>query len=137
MNIWLAVGIVAGLAVIALVAVGVRRPSHAEDILSQPVRRPVPVGAAGVLDQASLRDFLRSIQVERKTGGLRLTTGEQTCSLYFLFGHLFHAASDTETGEAAFRESLGWHEIHYAFDSKAELPTEETIERPMDEILAT
>jgi len=137
MNIWLAVGIVAGLAVIALVAVGVRRPRHAEDMLTPPKRRPAGTDTPGTLDQATLRDFLRSIHVERKTGGLRLTTGEQTCSLYFLFGHLFHAASDTETGEAAFRECLGWHEIHYAFDSKAELPTEETIERPMDEILAT
>lgn len=136
MNIGLLVGIALGLALIALVAVGLRRPRHAEDLLSSPRSRPARTDAPGVLDQASLRDFLRSIQVERKTGWLRLTTGEQTCSLYFLFGHLFHAASDTATGEAAFRECLSWHEIHYAFDSKAQLPTEETIERPMDQILA-
>jgi len=136
MKIWLLVGIVVGLVLIGLVAVGVRRPRHIEDTLSPPKRRPTHTDAIGTLDQASLRDFLRSIQVDRKTGWLRLTTGEQTCSLYFLFGHLFHAASDTQTGEAALRECLGWHELHYAFDKDANLPTEETIERPMDEILA-
>jgi Domain of unknown function (DUF4388) len=136
MNIWLAVGIVVGLVLIGLVAVGVRRPRHIEDTLSPPKRRPTRTDAIGTLDQASLRDFLRSVQVERKTGSLRLTAGEQWCSLYFLFGHLFHAVSDTQTGEAALRECLGWSEVRYAFDKEAKLPTEETIERPMDDVLA-
>jgi hypothetical protein len=31
---------------------------------------------------------------------------------------------------------LSWQDVRYTFDTKATLPTEETIERPLAEILA-
>ena len=65
-----------------------------------------------------------------------MITGGYTGSLYFLFGHLFHAICGTATGEAALQELLGWHDVQYTFDTKSPLPTEETIERPLDQILA-
>ena len=103
---------------------------------SQPSRRPDPKGAPASFDPSSLRRWLLSAKVQRRTGTLRLTAGARTCSLYFLFGHLFHVASDTLTGEPALQECLTWPDIQYAFDAKAKLPTEETIARPIDQILA-
>ena len=67
---------------------------------------------------------------------MQVTAGSQTCSLYFLFGHLFHVATGTLTGEPALAECLTWHDIHYSFDATAKMPTEETIGRPIDQILA-
>jgi Domain of unknown function (DUF4388) len=77
-----------------------------------------------------------SAKDDRRTGTLQLTAGSQTGSLYFLFGHLFHVATGTLTGEPALAECLTWHDIHYTFDATAKMPTEETITRPLDEILA-
>ena len=93
-------------------------------------------GKPGSLDSASLRKWLLSAKGERRTGTLLLTTGGATCSLYFLFGHVFHVASDALTGEPALQECLSWQHMQYTFDAKAKLPTEETIARPVDQILA-
>ena len=136
MNIWLALLGVVALALIAVVVVGARRPRHAEDELAQPARRPARSDTPGSLDPAGLKVLLQSIQARRDTGTLQLTAGGRTASLYFLFGHLFHVASDSLTGEPALHECLGWRDVHYTFDKTAELPTLETIERPLDEILA-
>jgi len=135
LNIWVAVGAVIGLVLIAVVVIGTRRPRHAEDELRLPSGRP-PKGAPGSFDQPSLRKWLLSAKAQRRTGTLQLTAGGRTCSLYFLFGHLFHVASDTLTGEPALQECLTWPDIQYTFDAKAKLPTEETIARPIEEILA-
>lgn len=136
MNIWFAVAAAVGLVLIAVVLVKTRRPRHAEDELAQPTHRPDRIDTPGAIDPAGVRDLLRSIKAERRTGTLQLTAGGRTCSLYFLFGHLFHAASDTQTGESALLECVGWQDVHYTFDKSAQLPTIESIERPMDEILA-
>lgn len=141
MNIWLVVGAVVGLVLIAVVVVGARRPRHAEDELGQPKRPPARLETPSSLNQAllnpaSLRDLLRSIHTERGTGTLQLVAGGRTGFLYFLYGHLFHAVSDTITGEAAVRECLAWQDVQYTFDTKSKLPTEETIERPTDQIVA-
>jgi len=88
------------------------------------------------VDQAGLKPLLRSIQSGRETGILAVAAGDRTGSLYFLFGHLFHATTGTLTGEPALRECLTWQDFRYTFDKTAQLPTEETIERSMDEILA-
>jgi hypothetical protein len=53
-----------------------------------------------------------SAKAQRRTGTLRLTAGGRTW------------------------ECLSWPDIQYTFDAKAKLPTEETIARPIDEILA-
>jgi hypothetical protein len=135
-NIWLGVGAVIVLLLIAVFVVQGRRPHSAEVELGQPKIRPARVGSPGSLDPSSLRDWLLSAKDERRTGTLQLTAGSQTCSLYFLFGHLFHVATGTLTGEPALQECLTWQDIHYTFDATAKMPTEETIERPIDQILA-
>jgi hypothetical protein len=135
-NIWLGVGAVIVLLLIAVFVVQGRRPHSAEVELGQPKIRPARVGSPGSLDPSSLRDWLLSAKDERQTGTLQLTAGSQTCSLYFLFGHLFHVATGTLTGEPALQECLTWQDIHYTFDATAKMPTEETIERPIDQILA-
>jgi Domain of unknown function (DUF4388) len=134
-NSWLAVGAVAALVLIAVIVI-VTRPGHADDMLRQPTRGAASTKAPGSFDPSSLRIWLLSAKSERWTGTLQLTAGGRSCSLYFLFGHLFHVASDTLTGEPALQECLTWQDIHYTFDTKAKLPTEETIERPIDQILA-
>ena len=121
---------------IAIVVVGGRRPHSAEVELGQPKSRPVSAGSPASLDPSSLRDWLLSATADRRTGTLQVTAGSQTCSLYFLFGHLFHVATGTLTGEPALAECLTWHDIHYSFDATAKMPTEETIGRPIDQILA-
>ena len=135
MNIWLALAVIAGVLLMAGVVMGVRRPRHAEDELSQPAQAPAHIEMPGSASQAPLNVFLRSIQTQRATGTVQVTTGGYTGSLYFLFGHPFHAVCGTATGEAALQEMLGWHDVQYTFDTKSPLPTEETIERPIDQIL--
>ena len=136
MSIWLGIGAVIVVVLIAVVVVGGRRPHSAEVELGQPKSRPAPAGSPGSLDPSSLRDWLLSAKEDRRTGTLQLTAGSRTCSLYFLFGHLFHVATGTLTGEPALQECLTWQDIHYTFDATAKMPTEETIERPIDQILA-
>src|SRR5438874_11370650 len=91
MNIWLAVLGIVALALIAVVVIGAGRPRHAEDELAQPQRAPARVEAPDPLNQPPLSVFLRSIETERETGALHVTAGGRTGSLYFLYGHLFHA----------------------------------------------
>jgi hypothetical protein len=135
-SIWLGIGAVIVVVLIAVVVVGGRRPHSAEVELGQPKSRPARTGSPGSLDPSSLRDWLLSAQADRRTGTLQVTAGSQTCSLYFLFGHLFHVATGTLTGEPALAECLTWHDMHFAFDATAKMPTEETIGRPIDQILA-
>ena len=136
MNIWLGVAAVVALVLIAVVVVGVRRPRHAEEELSQPDQATAYIEAPGPVSQAPLNVFLRSIQTRRGTGTLHVTAGGRTGSLYFLFGHLFHAVCGESTGEVAVKELLGWRDTQYTLDTKSPLPTEETINRPIDEIVA-
>jgi Domain of unknown function (DUF4388) len=135
-NLWFAAGAVIALVLISVALIGIRRPRHAEDELRQPSARPISAGTPGSFDASSLRKWLLSANAQRVTGTLQVTAGGRTCSIYFLFGHLFHVASDTLTGEPALQECLTWQDIQYTFDPKAKLPTEETIERPVDQILA-
>jgi hypothetical protein len=126
---------VVALVLIAVIVFGTRRPRQAEDELAQPTQQPARSNASSSLDQGSLKALLRSVQAGRETGTLELTAGDRTGSLYFLFGHLFHAVCGMLTGEPALRECLTWQGFRYAFDKTAPLPTKETIERPMNEIL--
>jgi hypothetical protein len=136
-TVWAVIGVVAALVLLAGVVIGIRRPRYAEDELSQPKPRPAAIDARDSADLlALLKVALQSIEARRGTGTLQLTAGERTGSMYFLFGHLFHAATDALSGEPAVHEMLSWQDVRYTFDTKATLPTEETIERPLAEILA-
>jgi hypothetical protein len=122
--------------VLVVVVIGTQRPRRAEDDLAQPAPQPARTDAPSHPDEGGLKVLLRSIQAGRETGTLQLTAGERTGSLYFLFGHLFHVTSGTLTGEHALQECLTWQDFRYTFDKTAQLPTVQTIERPIDEILA-
>ena len=53
----------------------------------------------GSLAETPLRSLLETAQGERSTGTLTLRNGSgEATSLYFLFGHLFHAQGDGLAG---------------------------------------
>src|ERR1700758_4919126 len=76
------------------------------------------------------------MQSERATGTLSVASGDASCSLYFLFGHLFHAAGDLGQGEEAVISALSWKDGQFTFDPRAKLPAEETIKSATTELLA-
>jgi uncharacterized protein DUF4388 len=90
----------------------------------------------GSLDQTPLLSLLQSMQAQRATGTLQVRNGGESFSLFFLFGHLFHAYGNGSQGEEAVFEPLAWRQGDYTFDPKSKLPTEETITAPTADILA-
>lgn len=90
----------------------------------------------GSLDQTPLLSLLQSMQAQRATGTLQVRNGGEAFSLFFLFGHLFHAYGNGTQGEEAVFAPLGWRQGDYTFDPKSKLPTEETITAPTADILA-
>ncbi len=91
----------------------------------------------GSLESTTLASLLRTMQQERATGTLALADEEHRCSLYFLFGHLFHAAGeDGQEGESAVLEALRWTQGTFTFDPRAKLPPEETINSSTGDLLA-
>ena len=91
---------------------------------------------SGSLTQTSLATLLETMQAERATGTLAVNSGHATVNLYFLFGHLFHAAGDLGQGEDAVIGALGWGDGQFTFDPRAKLPAEETIKSAPGELLA-
>jgi hypothetical protein len=94
-----------------------------------------------VQTQGSLRDgglatLLQSMQAERATGTLTIDNGGDSASLYFLFGHLFHASGPGGQGEEVVIDALGWEDGSYQFDPRAKLPAEETIKASPAELIA-
>lgn len=82
----------------------------------------------GSLVETPLRSLLESAQGERSTGTLNVRNGNgQSASLYFLFGHLFHAQSDGKSGDEAVVNALHWTRGDFDFDAKAKLPSDETV----------
>jgi hypothetical protein len=90
----------------------------------------------GTLNQTPLLTLLQSKQAQRATGTLQVRNGGEAYSLFFLFGHLFHAYGNGSQGEDAVFTPLSWRQGDYSFDPKSKLPTEETITAPTADILA-
>ena len=90
----------------------------------------------GSLNQIPLLTLLQSKQAQRATGTLQVRNGGEAYSLFFLFGHLFHAYGNGSQGEDAVFTPLSWRQGDYSFDPKSKLPTEETITAPTADILA-
>lgn len=90
----------------------------------------------GSLQEADLSSLLQTMQSERATGTLTLDNGTDNCALYFLFGHLFHAAGPGGEGEDVVIRALGWRQGAYHFDPRAKLPAEETIKASPAELIA-
>jgi hypothetical protein len=90
----------------------------------------------GSLAEIKLRSLLESAQGERSTGTLNVRNGNgQSASLYFLFGHLFHAQSDGKFGDEAVVNALHWTRGDFDFDAKAKLPSDETVKSGIPELV--
>jgi Domain of unknown function (DUF4388) len=94
------------------------------------------VQTQGSLSDGGLATLLQSMQAERATGTLTIDNSGDSCSLYFLFGHLFHASGPGGQGEEVVIDALGWHDGSYQFDPRAKLPAEETIKASPAELIA-
>ncbi len=81
----------------------------------------------GSLRKGDLASLLRTMQSERATGTLHLDAGEQRCSLFFLYGHLFHATGPDGDGEAVVIRALSWTDGNYHYDRRAKLVAKETV----------
>ncbi len=82
----------------------------------------------GSLQESDLASLLETMQSERATGALTLAeNGTAGASLFFLFGHLFHATDPSGDGEEVVVRALGWRDGTFRFDPRAKLPAEETI----------
>jgi hypothetical protein len=90
----------------------------------------------GSLADTSLKSLLETAQGERSTGTLTIKNGSgKSASLYFLFGHLFHAQSDGIAGDAAVVSALTWPGGDFEFDPKAKLPSDETVKAGIAELV--
>jgi Domain of unknown function (DUF4388) len=90
----------------------------------------------GTLAEIPLRSLLEAAQGERSTGTLTLRNGAgQSTSLYFLFGHLFHAQGDGAAGDDAVVSALNWSKGEFDFDAKAKLPADETVKAGIPELV--
>jgi hypothetical protein len=90
----------------------------------------------GSLAETPLRSILESAQGERSTGTLNVRNGNgQSASLYFLFGHLFHAQGDGKSGDEAVVSALHWTRGDFDFDAKAKLPSDETVKAGIPELV--
>jgi|ERR1700681_2856151 len=144
MNTWALLAAAGGVVVIVALLVGMRRPRTIQAELDRPQKavpeRKTPPSPdllqSGSLAQNSLRTLLVTMQVRRATGALILTHNDQVCSLYLLFGHLFHAKCGDVEGEHAVQAAMSWLDGSYAFDPRTILPTTETVTRPTDQVLA-
>jgi hypothetical protein len=105
-------------------------------LLSTIEQAPGLLDNRGTLNQTPLLTLLQSKQAQRATGTLQVRNGGEAYSLFFLFGHLFHAYGNGSQGEEAVFTPLAWRQGDYSFDPKSKLPTEETITAPTADILA-
>lgn len=94
------------------------------------------VQSQGSLQNDGLASLLQTMQSERATGTLHLDAGEQRCSLFFLFGHLFHATGPDGDGEAVVIRALSWTDGHYHYDRRAKLVARETVKSSPAELIA-
>ncbi|MGH7912147.1 MAG: DUF4388 domain-containing protein [Candidatus Dormibacteraceae bacterium] len=93
--------------------------------------------AKGSLTETSLRSLLESAQSERATGTLTVRGDNASPStLYFLFGHLFHATGESgAAGDDAVVRALGSSTGDFDFDARAKLPADETVRASIPELL--
>ena len=90
----------------------------------------------GSLAENPLRSLLESAQGERSTGTLTVRNGNgESTSLYFLFGHLFHAQGNGKSGDDAVVSALNWTKGDFEFDAKAKLPADETVKAGIPELV--
>ena len=92
--------------------------------------------AHGSLAETPLRSLLESAQGERSTGTLIVHNGNgESASLYFLFGHLFHAQANGKSGDEAVVNALHWTRGDFEFDPKQKLPSDETVKAGIPDLV--
>src|SRR5216683_2098402 len=121
---------------LACASIGAKSRSGGRLFVSSIEQAPRLVDYKGSLDSTPLLSLLQSMQAQRATGTLQVRKGGEAFSLFFLFGHLFHAYGNGSQGEEAVFEPLAWRQGDYTFDPKSKLPTEETITAPTADILS-
>jgi hypothetical protein len=90
----------------------------------------------GSLNDTNLRTLLETAHTERATGTLTVRNGtDGACTLYFLFGHLFHALGEGVDGDDAVVKALNWSTGEFDFDAKAKLPADETVKGSITELI--
>lgn len=90
----------------------------------------------GSLAETNVKSLLEAAQAERATGTLTLRqNGSGATTLYFLFGHLFHAVGEGAAGDDAVVTALAWSEGDFDFDAKAKLPADETVRSSIPELI--
>jgi len=90
----------------------------------------------GSLAETNVRSLLEAAQAERATGTLTLRqNGSSATTLYFLFGHLFHATGEGAAGDDAVVTALAWGDGEFDFDAKAKLPADETVRSSIPELI--
>ena len=90
----------------------------------------------GSLAENPLRSLLESAQGERSTGTLIVHNGNgESASLYFLFGHLFHAQANGKSGDEAVVNALHWTRGDFEFDAKQKLPSDETVKAGIPDLV--
>ena len=90
----------------------------------------------GSLAESNVRSLLEAAQAERATGTLTLRhNGAGATTLYFLFGHLFHALGEGAAGDDAVVSALAWSDGDFDFDAKAKLPADETVRSSIPELI--
>ena len=95
-----------------------------------------PLQTRGSLAETNLRSLLEAAQAERATGTLTLRQdGQGSTTLYFLFGHLFHAVGEGTAGDDAVVTALTWSTGEFDFDAKAKLPADETVRSSIPELI--
>jgi ATP-dependent Clp protease ATP-binding subunit ClpA len=109
------------------------------------VRREPPTVGAGRRADAwqpqpadDLPSLLERFGRERLTGALRLRRPETgTATLYFLFGHLFHAVGGDAVGDEAVLSALAWArgEFLAEFDHSSRLPADGTVRATILELI--
>ncbi len=82
----------------------------------QQIEQKGGAGVSGRLSEMSLLDWMTSLEQGRKTCALKLSSGDDKCTLYFTEGQVTHATYGDKKGDEAVFQVLRWTEGDWALD---------------------
>jgi hypothetical protein len=133
MNTWIVLTLLVAAGLVVLLLVGVRRPRTADEELGLNVPPPSSGESGVALTGKPLKPVIQALMSGRSTGLLTVSSPlGDTCTIGFLFGHMFHAECGSVEGEEALHIALSWASPMSSFNPKAQLPTKETITRVIE-----
>jgi Domain of unknown function (DUF4388) len=128
-TVLIAIGVGATALTLLIYLVG-RRSRAARRLPSGQLRQDgFTLSAGRVPIDGPLPETMKLLSRDRASGTLRVTSGEQSASLYFVFGQLFHAEKDDLEGVDALQEVLTWRPVISTLDRRSALPAKETISK--------